>query len=55
MYFGDASLPNSLVRELLNKNRTLRHKEDLGTAPRVYYVAEPFPTTPQAACNTCHY
>jgi molybdopterin-containing oxidoreductase family iron-sulfur binding subunit len=55
MYFGDASLPNSLVRELLNKNRTLRHKEDLGTAPRVFYVAEPFPTTPQAACNTCHY
>jgi len=55
MYFGDAADPKSLVSELLSKNRVLRHKSELGTAPRVYYVAEPFASTPQAACTTCHY
>lgn len=55
MYFGDASDPRSLVSELLAKNRAMRHKAELGTSPRVFYLAEPFATTPQAACTNCHY
>lgn len=55
MYFGDAADPKSLVSELLAKNRSMRHKAELGTSPRVYYLAEPFATTPQAACTNCHY
>ncbi|MDW8130794.1 MAG: 4Fe-4S dicluster domain-containing protein, partial [Bryobacterales bacterium] len=55
MYFGDASDPKSLVSELLARNRSLRHKADLDTRPRVYYLAEPFANTPQAACTNCHY
>jgi len=38
MYFGDLNDPNSEVREVLNKNYTLRRKPELGTQPNVYYI-----------------
>jgi Fe-S-cluster-containing dehydrogenase component len=37
--FGDASDPNSQVSTLLKDNATYRLREDLGTDPRVYYIA----------------
>ncbi len=38
-YFGDAADPDSLVSELINHPNIVRLKEELGTAPRVYYIA----------------
>ncbi len=38
-YFGDANDPDSLVSELIASPNVMRLKEDLGTAPRVYYLA----------------
>lgn len=36
--FGDANDPNSLVAEMIAKPNVMRLKEELGTAPRVYYL-----------------
>ncbi|MCL4425204.1 MAG: 4Fe-4S dicluster domain-containing protein [Firmicutes bacterium] len=38
-YFGDASLEGGLVRELISSGKTFRLKEELGAAPRVYYLS----------------
>ncbi|GAB4400542.1 MAG: 4Fe-4S dicluster domain-containing protein [Anaerolineales bacterium] len=38
-YFGDANDPDSLVSELIASPNVMRLKEDLGTEPRVYYLA----------------
>lgn len=37
--FGDASDPDSQVSKLLKDNVTYRLRDDLGTDPRVYYIA----------------
>jgi molybdopterin-containing oxidoreductase family iron-sulfur binding subunit len=37
--FGDANDPNSLVAELIARPNVTRLKEELGTQPRVYYLA----------------
>lgn len=37
-FFGDANDPNSLVSELIERSRTMRLKEELGTRPKVYYL-----------------
>lgn len=37
-FFGDASIPDSLVAELIAKPNVKRLKEELGTQPRVYYL-----------------
>lgn len=36
--FGDANDPDSLVAEMIAKPNVMRLKEELGTAPRVYYL-----------------
>ena len=38
-YFGDANDPKSLVAELIASPNVMRLKEELGTEPRVYYLA----------------
>ncbi|MBX3055584.1 MAG: 4Fe-4S dicluster domain-containing protein [Anaerolineae bacterium] len=38
-YFGDANDPDSLVAELIASPNVMRLKEELGTEPRVYYLA----------------
>jgi len=38
-YFGDANDPDSLVADLIASPNVMRLKEDLGTEPRVYYLA----------------
>ncbi|MDT8305601.1 MAG: 4Fe-4S dicluster domain-containing protein [Anaerolineae bacterium] len=38
-YFGDANDPDSLVAELIASPNVMRLKEELGTKPRVYYLA----------------
>ncbi len=38
-FFGDANDPDSLVSELIASPNVMRLKEDLGTEPRVYYLA----------------
>jgi molybdopterin-containing oxidoreductase family iron-sulfur binding subunit len=38
-YFGDANLPDSLVSELVASPNVMRLKEELGTNPKVYYLA----------------
>ena len=38
-YFGDANDPASLVASLIASPNVMRLKEDLGTEPRVYYLA----------------
>ena len=38
-YFGDANDPTSLVASLIASPNVMRLKEDLGTEPRVYYLA----------------
>jgi molybdopterin-containing oxidoreductase family iron-sulfur binding subunit len=58
MYFGDMNDPQSLVSQLLKKEKGWRIKEDLGTKPRVYYIgyAERMnisPSTP-VTCMICH-
>lgn len=37
-YFGDKEDSQSLVSELITRNKTQRLKEELGTEPRVYYI-----------------
>ncbi|MDA8213314.1 MAG: 4Fe-4S dicluster domain-containing protein [Clostridia bacterium] len=37
-YFGDRNDPESLVSELIGNSRLMRLKEELGTAPSVYYL-----------------
>ncbi len=37
-YFGDANDPQSLVSELIAQPNVMRLKEELGTAPKVYYL-----------------
>jgi molybdopterin-containing oxidoreductase family iron-sulfur binding subunit len=37
--FGDANDPSSLVAEMIGQPNVLRLKEELGTEPRVYYLA----------------
>lgn len=37
-FFGDASDPESLVAEMIGKPNVMRLKEELGTAPRVFYL-----------------
>ena len=36
--FGDANDPDSLVAEMIAKPNVMRLKEEMGTAPRVYYL-----------------
>ena len=36
--FGDLNDPESEVRSLLNKNYTIRRKQELGSGPSVYYI-----------------
>jgi molybdopterin-containing oxidoreductase family iron-sulfur binding subunit len=36
--FGDLEDPNSVVRELLESNFSIRRKPALGTQPEVYYL-----------------
>lgn len=36
--FGDLNDPDSSVSRLLSENQAIRLREDLGTAPRVYYL-----------------
>jgi len=36
--FGDANDPNSLVAEMIARPNVMRLKEEMGTAPRVYYL-----------------
>ncbi len=38
-YFGDANDPNSMVSELIASPNVMRLKEELGTEPKVYYLA----------------
>jgi molybdopterin-containing oxidoreductase family iron-sulfur binding subunit len=38
-FFGDANDPDSLVSELIASPNVMRLKEELGTEPRVYYLA----------------
>ncbi|HEU5318535.1 MAG TPA: 4Fe-4S dicluster domain-containing protein, partial [Chloroflexota bacterium] len=38
-YFGDASDPDSLVAELVRSPRVQQLKAELGTKPRVFYLA----------------
>ncbi len=38
-YFGDASDPESLVADLIARPNVMRLREELGTQPRVYYLA----------------
>ena len=38
-HFGDANDPDSLVSELVASSNVMRLKEELGTEPRVYYLA----------------
>ncbi len=38
-FFGDKNDPDSLVSELIGSPRVMRLKEDLGTSPKVYYLA----------------
>lgn len=38
-YFGDAYDPNALVTQLIASPNVMRLKEELGTEPRVYYLA----------------
>ena len=37
-FFGDLNDPDSKVSQLIRKNPTIRLREELGTAPRVYYI-----------------
>ncbi len=49
LHFGDLDDPNSIVSRLLRRKRHFRLLEELGTAPRVYYVGgqPPAPETRQ--------
>jgi molybdopterin-containing oxidoreductase family iron-sulfur binding subunit len=38
-YFGDANDPESLVADLIGSANVMRLKEEMGTEPRVYYLA----------------
>ncbi len=38
-YFGDLNDPESLVHELAGRSNAVRLKEELGTEPKVYYLA----------------
>ena len=38
-FFGDKNDPDSLVSELISSPRVMRLKEELGTNPKVYYLA----------------
>jgi len=38
-FFGDLKDPDSLVSELVSEPRVMRLKEELGTKPKVYYLA----------------
>jgi Fe-S-cluster-containing dehydrogenase component len=38
MVFGNLEDPNSEIREILNKNFTIRRKPELGTQPEIYYI-----------------
>jgi molybdopterin-containing oxidoreductase family iron-sulfur binding subunit len=37
-YFGDKEDRSSLISELINQNKVMRLKEELGTKPRIYYI-----------------
>jgi Fe-S-cluster-containing dehydrogenase component len=37
-FFGDLNDPDSQVSRLIRENSTMRLREELGTAPRVYYI-----------------
>jgi molybdopterin-containing oxidoreductase family iron-sulfur binding subunit len=37
--FGDLNEPDSAVSQILSNNVTYRLRDELGTEPRVYYVA----------------
>jgi len=40
LYFGDLEDPDSEVSRVLRQNHTFRLREDLGTRPCVYYIAD---------------
>lgn len=54
MYFGDASLPSSLVSELTQGRRKFRGHEAMGVGPRVVYFEEPVPGASYVECSVCH-
>ena len=58
MYFGDLNDPNSVVSELLKKEKTWRNRTDLGTETRVYYIGyedrKNIAVSSAASCVECH-
>jgi molybdopterin-containing oxidoreductase family iron-sulfur binding subunit len=58
MYFGDANDPNSLVSELLRKEKPFDLNANQGTKPRVHYLGAQDRTSlsvgSPAACFECH-
>ena len=40
LYFGDADDPKSVVSQVILENKVIRHGEDIGTNPSVYYIVE---------------
>lgn len=58
MYFGDRNDPDSLVSELLKKEKVWNFKAGLGTKPRVYYIGYEDRTKisvgTSASCTACH-
>lgn len=54
-YFGDLNDPRSLVSELVARHRTLQLRAQLGTAPRVLYLADDAGAAESLnTCLACH-
>ena len=58
MYFGDKNDPQSLVSELINKEKTWQFQAALGTKPRVYYIGyegrKTISVSSPVSCVECH-
>ena len=58
MYFGDANDPQSLVAELLKKEKSWQMHASLGTKPRVHYIGYAergsISAASAASCIDCH-
>lgn len=58
MYFGDKNDPESLVSELIKKEKVWNIKSGLGTKPRIYYIGYEDRTkisvSTAASCTACH-